>query len=89
MLWCFCRIRATMWFALDGEKTEYEYSYNYQNWYPSVEYETSNTVKNVGLFDLTPFRNLRLNQIRLMKNYKEFVHQILSMKLVSALIHIC
>ena len=26
------------WFALDGEKSEYEYSYNYQNWYPSAEY---------------------------------------------------
>ena len=34
-----------MWFALDGEKTEYEYSYNYQNWYPSAEYETNNTIK--------------------------------------------
>ena len=49
-----------MWFALDGEKTEYEYSYNYQNWYPSVEYETSNTVKNVGLFDLTPFSKFEI-----------------------------
>ena len=50
-----------MWFALDGEKAEYEYSYNYQNWYPSVEYETSNTIKNVGLFDLTPFSKFELN----------------------------
>ncbi len=49
-----------MWFALDGEKSEYEYSYNYQNWYPSVEYETSNTVKNVGLFDLTPFSKFEI-----------------------------
>ncbi len=49
-----------MWFALDGEKAEYKYSYNYQNWYPSVEYETSNTVKNVGLFDLTPFSKFEL-----------------------------
>ncbi|MDC0435940.1 FAD-dependent oxidoreductase [Candidatus Pelagibacter sp.] len=44
-----------MWFALKGNKTEYEYSYNYQNWYPSTKYETTNTVKNVGLFDLTSF----------------------------------
>jgi 4-methylaminobutanoate oxidase (formaldehyde-forming) len=44
-----------MWFALNGDKAEYEYSYNYQNWYPSAEYETNNTVTNVGLFDLTPF----------------------------------
>ncbi len=49
-----------MWFALDGEKAEYNYSYNYQNWYPSVEYETNNTVKNVGLFDLTPFSKFEI-----------------------------
>ena len=49
-----------MWFALDGEKPKYEYSYNYQNWYPSVEYETNNTVKNVGLFDLTPFSKFEI-----------------------------
>ncbi len=49
-----------MWFALDGEKAEYKYSYNYQNWYPSVEYETSNTIKNVGLFDLTPFSKFEI-----------------------------
>jgi len=49
-----------MWFALDGEKTEYQYSYNYQNWYPAVEYETSNTINNVGLFDLTPFSKFEI-----------------------------
>ena len=49
-----------MWFALDGEKAEYEYSYNYQNWYPSVEYETNNTITNVGLYDLTPFSKFEI-----------------------------
>ncbi len=49
-----------MWFALDGEKAQYEYSYNYQNWYPSVEYETNNTMTNVGLFDLTPFSKFEI-----------------------------
>jgi len=49
-----------MWFALDGKKAEYEYSYNYQSWYPSAEYETSNTVKNVGLFDITPFSKFEI-----------------------------
>ena len=44
-----------MWFAINGEKPEYQYSYNYQNWYPAVEYETINTRKNVGLYDLTAF----------------------------------
>ncbi len=49
-----------MWFALDGEKAEYEYSYNYQNWYPSVEYETNNTLSNVGLYDLSPFSKFEI-----------------------------
>ena len=44
-----------MWYATYGQKPEYEYSYNYQNWYPAVEYETKNTRENVGLFDLTAF----------------------------------
>ena len=57
-----------MWFALDGENTEYEYSYNYQNWYPSVEYETSNTMKNVGLFDLTPFSKFEIKSNRAFEN---------------------
>ena len=44
-----------MWFALNNEKPEFKYSYNYQNWYPSVEFETKNARENVGLFDLTAF----------------------------------
>jgi len=44
-----------LWFALNNEKPESKYSYNYQNWYPSIEFETKNTTKNIGLFDLTAF----------------------------------
>jgi len=44
-----------MWYALHGEEAEYKYSFDYQNWYPSVEFETKNTTTNVGLFELTPF----------------------------------
>jgi len=44
-----------MWYALDKTKSNYEYSFNYQNWYPSVEQECKNTVENVGLFELSPF----------------------------------
>ena len=44
-----------MWYALKGEKAEYNYSFEYQNWYSSVEYETKNTTSNVGLYELTPF----------------------------------
>ena len=49
-----------MWFSKKDPKPKYEYSYNYQNWYPSVEYETINTRKNIGLFDLTPFAKFEL-----------------------------
>ena len=44
-----------MWFALNNSKPEYDYSFNYQNWYPSAEYECKNTIENVGLFELSPF----------------------------------
>ncbi|MDC0956202.1 FAD-dependent oxidoreductase, partial [Candidatus Pelagibacter sp.] len=44
-----------MWYALGETKSNYKYSFNYQNWYPSVEYECKNTVKNVGLYELSPF----------------------------------
>ncbi len=44
-----------MWFAKNGKNKEYKYSYNYQNWYPSAEFETKNARKNIGLFELTPF----------------------------------
>ncbi len=49
-----------MWFAINGTEAKYKYSYNYQNWYPSAEYETINVRKNVGLFDLTPFSKFEL-----------------------------
>ena len=44
-----------LWYAIDGEKPEFEYSFGYQNWYKSAKYETINTRKNVGFFELTPF----------------------------------
>ncbi len=44
-----------MWFALGDATPEYEYSFNYQNWYPSVKHECKNTIENVGLFELSPF----------------------------------
>ncbi len=49
-----------MWFKLNGSGSKYKYSYGYQNWYPSVNYETTNTKKNVGLFDLSPFSKFDL-----------------------------
>ena len=44
-----------MWFAKKNQDPQFKYSYNYQNWYPSVEFETKNTTENVGLYDLTAF----------------------------------
>ncbi len=49
-----------MWYSLNGEKPEYEYSFNYQNWYPSVKHETINARKNVGLFDFSTFSKFDL-----------------------------
>ncbi len=49
-----------MWYALNGEKPEYEYSYDYQNWYKSAEYETVNARKNVAFFDLTTFAKFEI-----------------------------
>tara|TARA_Y100001958_G_C21216501_1_gene541901 strand:- start:228 stop:2021 length:1794 start_codon:yes stop_codon:yes gene_type:complete len=49
-----------MWFKLNGSGSEYKYSYGFQNWYPAVEFETANTKKNVGLFELSPFSKFEL-----------------------------
>ena len=78
-----------MWYALNGTKPEYNYSFNYQNWYPSVEQECKNTTENVGLFELTPFSKMKSEVKRRMRNYKDYVLLILKMKLENALIPIC
>jgi 4-methylaminobutanoate oxidase (formaldehyde-forming) len=57
-----------MWYALDNVKSEYEYSFNYQNWYLSVEHECKNTIANVGLFELSPFSKY---EIKGEKSYEE------------------
>ena len=53
-----------MWFALNGSKPEYQYSFNEQNWYPSVEFECKNTTENVGLFELSPFSKYEINGVK-------------------------
>ncbi|MDC0901728.1 FAD-dependent oxidoreductase, partial [Candidatus Pelagibacter sp.] len=57
-----------MWFALNGANADYDYSFNYQNWYPSIKFESNNTIKNVGLFELSPFSKY---EIRGKKAYEE------------------
>ncbi len=49
-----------MWYSLNEKKSEYEYSFNYQNWYPSAKHETINARKNVGLFDFSTFSKFDL-----------------------------
>ena len=64
---------------LNGEKPEYEYSYNHQNWYKSVEYETKNARENVGLFDLSAFSKYDLKGKMFIMSYKKFVQLTLKM----------
>ncbi len=49
-----------MWYCLNGEEPKYNYSFNYQNWYPSAKHETINARKNVGLFDFSTFSKFDL-----------------------------
>ncbi len=49
-----------MWYSLNGDEPKYKYSFNYQNWYPSAKYETTNARKNVGLFDFSTFSKFDL-----------------------------
>ena len=49
-----------MWYAINGNKPEFEYSFGYQNWYESAKYETINTRKHVGFFELTPFSKFEI-----------------------------
>ncbi len=49
-----------MWYATNGSNAKYEYSFNYQNWYPAAEYETTTARQHVALFELTPFAKFDL-----------------------------
>ena len=49
-----------MWYAINGNEPVYKYSYGYQNWYESAEYETVNARKNSALFELSPFAKFEL-----------------------------
>ena len=60
-----------MWYSLNGEKPEYEYSFNYQNWYPSAKHETINARKNVGLFDFSTFSKFDLKGEKVHKDLQK------------------
>ena len=43
------------WYARDGVKPEYEYSYGRQNWFPCAEYEAKQLMTNCAFFDQASF----------------------------------
>ena len=60
---CFGQVagfESPLWYALNNNKPEFDYSYRYQNWYESAKHETKNTRESVGLFELTPFAKFEI-----------------------------
>ena len=43
------------WYARDGVKLEYEYSYGRQNWFPCADYEAKQLMTNCAFFDQSSF----------------------------------
>ncbi len=43
------------WYARDGVKPEYEYSYGRQNWFPCATYEAQQLMSNCAFFDQSSF----------------------------------
>ncbi len=60
---CFGQVagfESPMWYAINGNKPEFKYSFGYQNWYESAKFETENTRKDVGFFELSPFAKFEI-----------------------------
>ena len=60
---CFGQVSSfekPMWYSLNKKKAKYKYSYGYQNWFDSADYETTNTRQHVGLFDLSSFAKFEI-----------------------------
>ena len=60
---CFGQVSSfekPMWYALNEKMAKYKYSYGYQNWFDSADYETTNTRQHVGLFDLSSFAKFEI-----------------------------
>ena len=60
---CFGQVSSfekPMWYALNEKMAKYKYSYGYQNWFESADYETTNTRQHVGLFDLSSFAKFEI-----------------------------
>ena len=76
-----------MWFALDGEISEYKYSYNYQNWYPSQNMRP--VIIYFGLFDLTPFSKFETKSDKAHEELQRICKLMSKMKLVNVHILTC
>jgi glycine cleavage system T protein len=48
------------WFANEGQKPEYEYSWKRQNFFDNVAAEHNSVRNNVGMYDMTSFGKLRV-----------------------------
>ena len=48
------------WYARDGVKPEYEYSYGRQNWFPCADYEAKQLMSNCAFFDQSSFAKFRV-----------------------------
>ena len=60
---CFGQVagfESPMWYAINGNKPDFEYSFGYQNWNESAKHETQSTRKDVGFFELTPFAKFEI-----------------------------
>ena len=60
---CFGQVSSfekPMWYSLNEKIAKYKYSYGYQNWFDSADYETTNTRQHVGLFDLSSFAKFEI-----------------------------
>ncbi len=48
------------WFAREGQKAEYEYSWKRQTWFDNMREEHMAIRENVGLYDMTSFGKIRI-----------------------------
>ena len=49
------------WFADEGQKAEYEYSWGRQNWFENSKREHEAVRNNVGMYDMTSFGKIRVD----------------------------
>jgi glycine cleavage system aminomethyltransferase T len=50
------------WYARDGVKPEYEYSYGRQNWFPCATYEADRLMSNCAFFDQSSFAKYSMSR---------------------------